>query len=156
MEKMWGFKSLMPKVKHLDNLTCLPHLLKNYSNSDSTYSRTANCMLYFACISNRKTVHFRLSTKACFLVWHPRICTSISGTSCREKFCTFFFMFMGPCIVIYFYSKTTKMHNFFLSLLNINIDIQLTKKKNCASCWFYYTNQYVYLTFWHRSFTFKF
>jgi hypothetical protein len=85
MAKMWGFKSLMPKVKHLDNLTCLPHLLKNYSNSNSTYSRTANCMLYFAYISNRKTVLFRLSTKACFLLWHPRICISISGTSSQGK-----------------------------------------------------------------------
>ena len=30
--------------------------------------------------------------------------------------------FMGPCIVIYFYSKTNKMHN-FLSLLNITIHV---------------------------------
>jgi hypothetical protein len=90
MEKMWGFKSLMPKVKHPDNLTCLPHLLKNYSNSDSTYSwRTANCVLYFAHVLNRKTVHFHLSTKACFLVWHPRIFLLITNlTHCFQ--CIYF------------------------------------------------------------------
>jgi hypothetical protein len=31
-------------------------------------------------------------------------------------------MFMGPCIVIYFYSKTNKMHN-YSSLLNITLHV---------------------------------
>jgi len=70
----------------LTTLPVYPTSLKNYSNYDSTYSWiTANCMLYFAHISNWKTAHFHLSMKACFLVWRPRICISISGTSSQKK-----------------------------------------------------------------------
>jgi len=46
------------------------------------------------------------------------------GRLLHAKYCYTNFMFMGPCIVIYFYSKTNQMHN-FSSLLNITLHVSV-------------------------------
>ena len=49
-------------------------------------------------------------------------CFSTSNTVLCTKSALYRFVVMGPSIVIHFYSKTNKMHNFFfLNLLNITL-----------------------------------